>query len=129
MICKEVDRHGSSPYRVMPHLRYLNALDGKVCRALAIQKERVQLHDIGGSGKTQSFTSRRKGRNFLPDGDQRLCYNEIATKQNWYYLRLDFDLATMRYLRFNRNAGSMTLRICPTSNRCVCQRWRTCGAC
>jgi hypothetical protein len=26
-----------------------------------------------------------------------LCYNEIATKQNWYYLRLDFDLANWSF--------------------------------
>ena len=32
-----------------------------------------------------------------------MCYNEIATKHNWYYLRLDFDLETMSYLGFQCN--------------------------
>lgn len=101
---QEVDRHGEQPYRVMPHLRYLNALDGEFVGRWQFKKERVTLHDIGGSGKTKShFHLAPEGWEFLPDGDQRLCYNEIATKQNWYYLRLDFDLATMRYLRFQCN--------------------------
>jgi hypothetical protein len=105
---QEVDRPqrhgGETPYRVMPHLRYLNALDGEFVGRWQFKKERVALHDIGGSGKTQShFHLAPEGWEFLPDGDQRLCYNEIATKQNWYYMRLDFDLATMSYLRFQCN--------------------------
>ena len=28
----------------------------------------------------------------VPGGEQELCYNEIPTKYNWYYLRLDLDL-------------------------------------
>ena len=101
---QEVDRHGANPYRVMPHLRYLNALDGEFVGRWQYKKERVALHEIGGSGKTKShFHLAPEGWEFLPDGDQRLCYNEIATKQNWYYLRLDFDLATMSYLRFQCN--------------------------
>jgi hypothetical protein len=39
----------------------------------------------------------------IPGGDQLLCYNEIATKQNWHYLRVDLDLATMSYLGFQVN--------------------------
>lgn len=101
---QEVDRHGSNPQRIMPHLRYLNALDGEFVGRWQYKKERVALHEIGGSGKTKShFHLAPEGWEFLPDGDQRLCYNEIATKQNWYYLRLDFDLATMSYLRFQCN--------------------------
>ncbi len=101
---QEVDRHGANPQRIMPHLRYLNALDGEFVGRWQYKKERVALHEIGGSGKTKShFHLAPEGWEFLPDGDQRLCYNEIATKQNWYYLRLDFDLATMSYLRFQCN--------------------------
>ena len=105
---QEVDRPtnpmGANPQRIMPHLRYLNALDGEFIGRWQYKKERVALHEIGGSGKTKShFHLAPEGWEFLPDGDQRLCYNEIATKQNWYYLRLDFDLATMSYLRFQCN--------------------------
>ena len=60
--------------------------------------------DIGGTGKTKShFHLAPEGWEDIPGGDQRLCYNEIATKQNWYYLRLDFDLATWSYLRLQCN--------------------------
>ena len=60
--------------------------------------------DIGGTGKTVShFHLGPEGWVDLHDGQQEFCYNEIATKQNWYYLRLDFDLASMSYLRFQCN--------------------------
>ncbi len=101
---QDVDRKGAGAQRIMPHIRYLNARDGKAVGQWQFKKERVVLHDIGGSGKTRShFHLAPEGWENLPDGDQILCYNEIATKQNWYYLRLDFDLATMRYLRFQCN--------------------------
>ena len=68
--------------------------------AVAIQKGARSMRDIGGTGKTKShFHLAPEGWEDIPGGDQLLCYNEIATKQNWHYLRLDFDLATMSYLR------------------------------
>ena len=39
----------------------------------------------------------------LPGGHQLLCYNEIATKLNWHYLRLGFDLGTMAFAYFQCN--------------------------
>jgi hypothetical protein len=90
--------------RVMPHLRYLNALNGQAVGRWQYKQQRVPLHDIGATGKTQShFHLAPEGWEDLPDGQQLLCYNEIATKQNWHYLRLDFDLATMRYRHFQCN--------------------------
>jgi len=101
---QDVDRKGAEAQRIMPHIRYLNAQHGEAVGRWQFKKERVVLHDIGGSGKTRShFHLAPEGWENLPDGEQILCYNEIATKQNWYYLRLDFDLATMRYLRFQCN--------------------------
>ncbi len=101
---QDVDRKGGGAERIMPHIRYLNALNGEFVGQWQFKKERVALHDIGGSGKTRShFHLAPEGWQNLPNGNQILCYNEIATKQNWYYLRLDFDLATMRYLRFQCN--------------------------
>jgi hypothetical protein len=101
---QDVDRKTPNPERVMPHLRYLNALDGEFCGRWQYKKDRVPLHDIGGSGKTRShFHLAPEGWLDLPDGDQLLCYNEIATKMNWHYLRVDFDLATMSYLRLQCN--------------------------
>lgn len=101
---QDVDRPAGAPQRVMPHIRYLNALDDAFVGRWQYKKERVTLHNIGGSGKTQShFHLAPEGWLDLPDGDQLLCYNEIATKMNWHYLRLDFDLAAMTYLRFQCN--------------------------
>ena len=93
-----------SAERVMPHLRYLNALHGEAVGRWQYKRQRVALHDIGTTGKTQShFHLAPEGWEDVPDGQQLLCYNEIATKQNWHYLRLDFDLATMRYQHFRCN--------------------------
>ena len=90
-----------NPQRVMPHLRYLNASNGERVERWQYKDRLETLHEIGGSGQTQShFHLAEEGWRDLPGGEQRLCYNEIATKQNWTYLRLDFDLAKMAYLRF-----------------------------
>ena len=54
--------------------------------------EREPLVDIGTRGKAWShFHFKSSNWVDIPGGGQRLCYNEIATKHNWYYLRLDFD--------------------------------------
>ena len=39
----------------------------------------------------------------LPGGEQRLCYNEIATKVNWHYARVDLDLRHLRVTGFHVN--------------------------
>lgn len=101
---QDSDRKVENPLRTMPHIRYLNALDGKAAGRWQYKKDRLPMHDIGGSRKTRShFHLAPEGWLDLPDGDQRLCYNEIATKHNWYYLCLDFDLAAMSYLGFQCN--------------------------
>jgi hypothetical protein len=82
----------------------LNAVDGEAVGKWQFKSKREELRDIGGSGKTKShFHLAAEGWEDLPGGEQKLCYNEIATKQNWHYLRLDFDLAEMDYLRFQCN--------------------------
>jgi hypothetical protein len=90
--------------RVMPHLRYLNALDGDLQKKWQFKKDTQPFHDIGGSGKTVShYHLSPDGWLDIPGGTQEMCYNEIATKQNWHYMRVDFDLRTMRYLAFQCN--------------------------
>ena len=90
--------------RVMPHLRYLNAQNGERVSQWQFKKEREQLADIGGSGKTKShFHLAPTGWEPIPGGPQLLCYNEIATKQNWHYFRVDFDLASMSFAGFRFN--------------------------
>jgi hypothetical protein len=101
---QDVDRKGSGSERVMPHLRYLNALDGEAQFRWQFKRQLEPLQDIGGTGKTRShFHLAPEGWEDIPDGGQLLCYNEIATKQNWYYLRVDWDLSSMSYLHFQCN--------------------------
>ena len=93
-----------NPHRVMPHLRYLNALNGEAVGKWQYKAKREEFRQIGGSGKTKShFHLSPEGWEDLPGGEQKLCYNEIATKHNWHYLRLDFDLDAMHYLHFQCN--------------------------
>ncbi|HCR17426.1 MAG TPA: hypothetical protein DIU35_08075 [Candidatus Latescibacteria bacterium] len=90
--------------RVMPHLRYLNALEGEPVGRWQYKKDRVSLETIGGTGKTQShFHLSSDGWLDLPAEPQALCYNEISTKQNWHYIRIGFDLASMTYTSFQCN--------------------------
>lgn len=101
---QDVDTRGEGAARVMPHIRYLNALDGAAVGQWQFKRRRESLAEIGGTGKTKShFHLAPEGWEDIPGAQQRLCYNEIATKQNWYYLRLDFDLATMRFLGLQCN--------------------------
>ncbi len=91
-------------HRVMPHLRYLNACEGKPVARWQYKENRVPIRDIGTSGKTRShFHLSPEGWLDLPGAPQRLCYNEIATKQNWHYLRVGFDLKTMSFNGFRCN--------------------------
>jgi hypothetical protein len=101
---QESDRKAGERWRVMPHIRYLNALDGEAVGRWQFKEKRSPLREIGNTGKTQShFHLSADNWEDIPGAEQRLCYNEIATKQNWHYLLLDFDLATMTYLRFQCN--------------------------
>jgi len=89
-------------HRVMPHLRYLNA-DGDQRRHQWQYKHEVpSATQISGETRTH-FHLGNDGWTDLAEGRQDLCYNELATKQNWHHLRLDFDLATMSFLEFACN--------------------------
>lgn len=84
--------------RVMPHLRYLNALEGRPVHRWQFKPHAEPAHQVGTSGKTRShFHLAPTGWEDVPDGGQLLCYNELPTKQNWHYLRVDFDLGTMSF--------------------------------
>ncbi len=90
--------------RVMPHIRYVNCLDGELQHKWQFKKDTVAFRKIGGTGKTVShYHLSPEGWLDIPDGEQKLCYNEIATKHNWHYLRVDFDLTSMKYLAFQCN--------------------------
>jgi hypothetical protein len=97
------DQDGNSQ-RVMPHLRFLNAENGHHVQKWQFKTETTQLKPLGTTNKTSThYHLAPEGWRDLPDGGQRLCYNEIPTKVNWTYLCFDFDLATMQALAFRCN--------------------------
>ena len=90
--------------RVMPHLRFLNAQDGKHIQRWQFKRRTTPIKPIGTAGKTIThYHLAPDDWEDLPGGEQRLCYNEIPTKVNWHYLRFDFDLAAMQATRFQVN--------------------------
>ena len=90
--------------RVMPHLRFLNALDGEHLQKWQFKRQTTSFHPIGSDNKTDShYHLSPEDWEDLPGGHQRLCYNEIPTKVNWHYACLDFDLVTMRATAFRCN--------------------------
>ena len=97
------DAEGGSR-RVMPHVRYLNALDGKAMAKWQYKKTAVPIQKIGTSGKTVShYHLVPEDWEDVPGGTQKLCYNEIPTKINWHYLKIGFELKEMRFLAFQCN--------------------------
>lgn len=87
--------------RWMPHLRYLNALDGQRAGRWQTKPETRRIEKIGGSGETVShFHLGPEGWIDVPGSDQIVCYNEIATKMNWSYLRVGIDLEAQRFTGF-----------------------------
>jgi hypothetical protein len=101
---QDVDDGERSPERVMPHIRYLNALNGGHAGKWQFKSKREAFAAIGATGKTKShFHLAPEGWEDIPGAKQLLCYNEIATKQNWYYLRLDFDLARWAFGKLQCN--------------------------
>lgn len=100
-----------SEQRWMPHLRYLNAAQGEQLARWQFKRHREPLLQIGGTGKTRShFHLAPTGWEDVPNGRQILCYNEIATKYNWHYLRVDLDLATraIKHLQCNDRVHDLT---------------------
>jgi len=93
-----------SPERVMPHLRFHNARDGRHVQHWQFKRRIEPAHALGESGKTASHDHLAdEGWEDLPGGGQRLCYNEIATKVNWHYGRVDLDLDGFRVTGFRVN--------------------------
>lgn len=108
--------------RVMPHLRYLNALDGQRCHRWQFKQRSTPLRAIGSRNETVTHDHlAAQDWEDIPGASQDLCYNEIATKINWHYLRFDFDLAAMRWIDFQCNdqrfdcpeVGSISLAAMP----------------
>jgi hypothetical protein len=91
-------------WRVMPHLRFLNAQDGEHVQKWQFKRSTTGFKPIGTEQKTVShYHLAPQDWLDLEGGGQRLCYNEIPTKVNWHYARFDFDLASMRATHFQCN--------------------------
>ncbi len=107
-------------HRVMPHLRYLNAYEGRRIEHWQYKDTPVPFERFSDKTVTHYHLADRDWKNLGPER-QILCYNEIPTKVNWQYARLKFDLQTMRYLEFQcndvtydmREIGSLTLPAMP----------------
>ncbi len=90
--------------RVMPHLRFLNALDGVHEQKWQFKRQTGALQRIGTQDKILSHDHLNPNDwQDLPGAAQKLCYNEIPTKVNWTYIRFDFDLETMQATGFQCN--------------------------
>jgi hypothetical protein len=89
--------------RVMPHLRFFNAENGAHRHVWQFKAEREPFQNAGSNETLTHYHLSPEGWQDLPDGRQKLCYNEIATKVNWAYLCFDFDLATMTPLGLRCN--------------------------
>jgi len=96
---------GMNPeYRWMPHLRYLNAVDDEMINRWQVKGQTRPFHNIGDSGETVShFHLGPENWDFVDCPAQSLCYNEIATKMNWHYLKVKVDLAERRFIGFQCN--------------------------
>jgi len=92
----------ANPERVMPHLRFLNARDGAHLQKWQFKRAVERTAEL--SAKTHSHDHLADSAwEDLPGGEQRLCYNEIATKVNWHYARVDLDLRHLRVTGFRVN--------------------------
>lgn len=97
-------RAGADGERVMPHLRYLNAQDGTMREMWQTKRSTTEFVPVGDTGETLShYHLSPEGWMDIEDGHDRLCYNELPTKLNWTYVRLDFDLERMEPLHFQCN--------------------------
>lgn len=97
------DRDADSA-RVMPHLRFLNALDGQHLQKWQYKRRTTEFKPLGNENKTVThYHLAPRDWEDIPGAEQKLCYNEIPTKVNWHYARMDFDLAAMQLQRFQCN--------------------------
>lgn len=98
----------AQPRRAMPHLKYLNVLNGERKQVWQYKAEVEDDHQVGPTGETRSHEHfSETGWRDIPGSSQRLCYNELPTKLNWHYLRLGVDLRSMRVTALQCNDKHM----------------------
>jgi hypothetical protein len=93
----QVGDRDADAFRIMPHLRFLNADNGKHVQKWQFKPKTTEFKPLGTENKTVThYHLAPDGWVDLPGGEQKLCYNEIPTKVNWHYVCFDFDLSSMR---------------------------------
>jgi len=92
----------AAPERVLPHLRFLNARDGEHVQRWQFKRALEPAATLSNKTATHDHMADSNWED-LPGGAQRLCYNEIATKVNWHYGRIDLDLRDLRVTGFRIN--------------------------
>lgn len=111
-------------YRYMPAIRYVNSVNGELkqfwqySQAADVTDEEWEYGKKGwcvrgidpqwfgkryADGRTDGFQE-------VPDGAQKLCYNESDDKINWLYFRFLFDNAKREYVEFQSGDRTFDLR-------------------
>lgn len=94
--------------RMLPRVRYLNCKDGQHIGKWQIKTERPPTREIGTTGEIVSINHYAdEGYVDVPGGSHEMCFNELATKLNWHYLAVTFNLATMRFETIRCNDVTM----------------------
>lgn len=88
--------------RVLPQFRYLNSFEGQPMHKWQYKEKTIPFDDVGDKTVTVYHYGEESWED-VPNGYQELCYNELPTKINWHYLRVGFDVRTMRYTRLQCN--------------------------
>ena len=100
--------------RAIPSIRYHNSQNGELRRVWQTRskymrpKVRTGTSDKASAGSTHSLRSDEFED--IPDAYQPLCYNEVATKINWHYVRWLVDLDRLHSLEFQCNDRVYDLR-------------------
>lgn len=113
--------------RFMPAVRYVNSVDGKLVRRWQYGFTSPDVTDedweYGAAGwcvkgvDPQWFGRRYEdgstdGFQFVPGGEQQLCYNESDDKINWLYVRFQVDVGRREYVELQCGNRVFNLRGC-----------------
>lgn len=112
-------------HRFMPAVRYLNSVNGEPAQrwqyshAADVSPE-VWEHGLKEGWHRTGIDPQWYGRRYpdgrsdsfqdVPDGQQRLCYNETVGKINWTYVRFLFDLAKREYVELQAGQQVFDMR-------------------
>lgn len=109
---------GEAGPRYQCALRYLNTdLEGKLVQKWTYKTSlhaTTKMERQGMTAQTDDYhVLKTTDWADVPGGHQPLCFNEIATKVNWHYLRWVFDIQTRRNVELQVNELTMDLRNIP----------------